>query len=818
MSAIDLPMRGESGALAVRSHLWFYLVFFLGGMPALIYQVAWQRVLTLFFGVDIYSTSVTVATFMLGLGVGSLFGGWLADRVQRPALYYAGVEVLMAGCGAASLPLFAAIGQWFAGGSLANVIVVDFLLLLLPTTLMGMTLPLMCRVIISRDNTIGRQFSVLYGVNTLGAALGAVLSAYLLIGLVGLNGAVLLAALLNVSLAAAVGVIVTATAATPGSQPIRALPPQLELGDQDVVRDGLRHRAVLAFSFLSGFIALGYEIVWYRLLGILLHSTVYVFGTILCACLAGIALGAVLARKRIDEGRCIERFAMCQLGIALYTFVLFTALGYFSNLPPLRDLIGASFFTTFHPAPELVAGHVDRFSLYSLLDIGFWSALLVAVPTVLMGFGFTNLMREAARHVEKIGQTVGGLYFMNIVGSTLGSLAVGFVVIHYFGSENALKMLIVAGSAVPILLFITGRRHAASEKPLTLVRATRPLMYASCILTLAALLVFPSKGKIIQAIHFADHDGVEFVSAEDRSGVSVLRRQNHVIAFSQEQAVLGQQRLYIDGSHHGDGSELVSLDQGVELALAAHPAPRRVLSIGLGDGQMAATAVLHPDVEELVVIELNGTLDRMLRHTRQGRTVLESPKLTYVVDDGRRWLLANPQEEFDLIMMFPLHAAHAYSGNLYSREFFGILAAHLQSGGILFFRTVDLYSTAKTVADVFPHVLRFDNSAYMASANPFELREERLSSASETLVRLKADREIILEHTRDAPINRDLTPNSEYYLTYPYASSLQTRVRPPASYAAADTDRFHRLLVPATVATGPKPRHDRHAAPDTSDR
>ena len=153
---------------------------------------------------------------------------------------------------------------------------------------------------------------------------------------------------------------------------------------------------------------------------------------------------------------------------------------------------------------------------------------------------------------------------------------------------------------------------------------------------------------------------------EDRTGVSVLRRQRQVIAFSQEAAVLGQQRLDIDGSHHGDGSDApLAEDWPLQVALSAHPAPRRVLCIGLGDGQMAATAVQWRDVEELIVVELNGTLDRVVSRTGQGKALLTSEKTRYVVDDGRRWLLANPAESFDVIMMFPLHAAHAFSGALY---------------------------------------------------------------------------------------------------------------------------------------------------------
>ena len=126
---------------------------------------------------------------------------------------------------------------------------------------------------------------------------------------------------------------------------------------------------VLVFSFLSGFIALGYEIVWYRVLGLLLHGTVYVFGTILFFYLAGIAAGSFLARKRVEQGGCLQRFASCQLGIAAYRFVLFTMLGRFSGLPALKHC-SVHRFSRRSIRPEFVAGNTDVFSVYSLFDTG----------------------------------------------------------------------------------------------------------------------------------------------------------------------------------------------------------------------------------------------------------------------------------------------------------------------------------------------------------------------------------------------------------------------------------------------------------------
>jgi spermidine synthase len=779
-----------------------FAVFFLGGLPALMYQVTWQRVLTLYFGVDIYSTSVTVATFMFGLGAGSLFGGWLADRTRRAAIWYAVLEMLMSVYGFVSLALFSAVGRWLAGASLATTILADLLLLLVPTTLMGMTFPLMSRIVIADANVIGRRLSWLYGLNTMGAAVGALLSAYVLIGLFGLDGTTRIAASVNLTLAIVVSMLV----ARRPDDDRRETPPRSTISDFPAADSSrarkLGYRTILVFSFLSGLTALGYEIVWYRILGVMLHGTVYVFGTILFVFLAGNAFGSLLAGRQIDGGRCLERFAACQLAISAFTFVFFAVMGHLSWVPPLKQLTAASFFTTFHPAPELIAGVVDRFTLYSLFDIAFWTVAMLGVPTILMGYGFTNLLRAGIGHVESVGRSIGTVYVANIAGATIGSLSIGFLVLHYFGSENVLKLLVFLGAVVPILLWMQTRHRSVTENSAPPAPAMSRAVFAASILIVVTAIAFPGRTQILKAIHFADHRAVSFAVAEDRTGVVALRQQSAVIAFPQESVILGEPRLYIDGSHHGDVSEVSAIDDwGTKVALAAHATPTRVLSIGLGDGQMAATAVLWPDVREVTVVELNSALARMMRDTAPGKTVLTSPKVNYVIDDGRRWLLANPAEKFDVILMFPLHAAHAYSGNLYSLEFLEIAARHLNDDGILFLRTVDLYSTARTVATVFPHVLRLDSSMYIAGRSAFRLNAERLpSTAAATVQRIAADQDEILRYARHARENRDFSPNSEYYITYPFVSVLQTRVRGEI-YAAEDSHKFWKLIVGAQASS-----------------
>lgn len=776
----------------------FYAVFFVAGAPALLYQVTWQRVLSLYFGVDIYSTAVTVAAFMAGLGLGSLVGGTLADRTKHLARLYAVIEGSLGLFGALSLAIFTGVGRHFAGRPLTTVALGSFILLVVPTVLMGMTLPVMSRILIS-DQALGRPVAWLYGLNTLGAAAGALFASYFLIGKVGLQGTVYAASGLNLILAAVVWSLSGSEGAPDGNltrpsaadgrpaSPI-SLPPSLAL--------------VTALSLTSGFVALGYEIVWYRVLTVLLHGTVYVFGTILFVFLTGIAFGSLSARRSIDRPGPMLRFGWAQLGMSWYVFLFFTGLGRFSGLPGLKHLIAASFFTSLHPSPEFAAGQRNIFAWYSLVDTPAWAVAMLGVPTFLMGYGFPQLIRAATQSAAAAGASIGRVYFANIVGSTAGSLFVGFICLEHLGTERTLLILLLLGAAAGVVATWTARKVSV-DKP----RGRLPLEIAAAgALVVVSIVAFPRSGSVIRAIHLADFSGVDFVAREDKTGVVALRNQHRIIAFEQERKVLDVPRLHIDGATHGVGDAPDLTDLTVRVALAHTTRPRRILSIGLGDAVMCSTAIVDPGVSELVVVELNAGLASVLAYTARGRTVIESPKLRSINDDGRRWLLANPSERFDMIMMFPLYAGHAYYGNLFSKEFFQLAAAHLTQSGVLVFRSVDLMSTPRTVIQVFPYVVRIESSGYVASQAPLLFDASRLPVSTQEFSRLiQADRATIAEHTKAAALNLDLRPNSEYYLSYPYAWSLATTGIPPELlYVENSPARFAELIVnPPLPSTNP---------------
>jgi MFS family permease len=238
--------------------------FFFSGLTSLICQVAWQRLLTVNYGVGTVSITLIVSVYMSGLGLGSLVGGWLAERSRRPFALFAGIEGGLGIAGGASVPLILALGRLSAESSPAASFIGLLVFLSVPTLLMGITLPLLATIFTRITRDFIYSVSHLYFVNTLGAACGAVLTSYLLVSLVGLDGCIYLAAAINVILAVAI-LLVRPTERQPAAQgePADAMsegPP------------GLR-RLAYALVFATGFVAIGYEIVWHRVIGVLVKDS-----------------------------------------------------------------------------------------------------------------------------------------------------------------------------------------------------------------------------------------------------------------------------------------------------------------------------------------------------------------------------------------------------------------------------------------------------------------------------------------------------------------------------------------------------------------
>jgi predicted membrane-bound spermidine synthase len=712
---------------ATRRLLLAGLAFVMSGAAGLVYQVAWQRILALHSGVGIYSVAMIVAAFMAGLGAGSHLGGLLSLRLppRRAVVAFALVELGIGAFGALSCWLYYDLlylkASWLYT-SLWRAGLLHFLGLFLPTCLMGMSLPFLVRGMVSEAKGAGRVVGILYGINLLGASLGALLTPWVLVPRYGIRGAVLAAALANVA-AGLVGLGVGSLGADEEAAPQPPLssdPPQ-------------PFTLWVALYALSGLVALSFEILWFRVLDIAVKSTAYTFGTLLSLYLAGMAVGCLAGAPLVQRvRRPLRAFLLCQCALLLYAAL---ALLLLARLPV--ELPGYAWFVEFWRRGGLPLGQRDVDPIL-VRRLYLWLPLaLFGPPTALMGLSFPILQRAVQDDPRTSGRRVGILQTANIVGCVLGSLLVGLVALTWLGTTGTVRLLLVVGLVFASLgIRVYGLKSAFAPA-------------AAALVALAAAQ--PGQHQLWTRLH-----GVKDIPAhvdEDATGVSavVSRGASWIV--------------YVNGKSHS----WVPFG-GVHTALGAmpavlHPKPEDVAIIGLGSGDTAWAASVRPETRNVTVFEICGPQPRLLRRLADTGTqpvlrgFLDDPRVHIKVADGRTGL-GEGGARYDIIEADAQWPVVAYAGNLYSVEFFRHCARHLKAGGLVvtWAPTPRVYASFVTAL---PHVLgNGDRTILVGSNDPLDIGdgawEARLRSP-EMLAYLGAD-----SITRTAQLIRSLRP---YHVT-----------------------------------------------------
>lgn len=677
-------------------------VFFLSGFAALLYQVVWQRVLAIFSGADVYAVTVIVAAFMAGLGVGNLVGGYLADRLTagRQVLLFAAAELAIALFAWVSLPLYYDVLYlrlgWLAASPplLAGVLVLS---LLWPTFFMGLSLPLLARGLTARAAAAPAVIGWLYAVNTLGAAVGAAVTTWIFSSKLGFETTVLVGGAINVLCA------VGALAAYRAQRSSAPAAPRDDAGTgaaggalaDQLTASGLALPSAAWFAIyaLSGFVALGLEIVWFRFLGVMLKSNSFTFGHMLSVFLTGLAVGTALgilhARRSTNPARDFLILQAAIGGYAALSLALLTAsLGWFPPVDWLWRYLGGyaelEIAEAFAFALTLLAGQpldpeVRRAGMLFIRLYLIMPALVIGPPTLLMGLSFPLLQRVVQRDLARLGRRVGFLQTANIAGSMAGTMLTGWLFLPTLGTAGTVRLLLAA-SALFLLLAAARSTHRAAAVGLAVL--------------LAALV--PGQARLWAQLHGAPIDHV--LAAEDGSGVSALvgTTRDEVIVFANG---LGQGHIPFDDTHVALGL----------LPVMLHPAPRDIALVGLGSAGTLFGAAGRDTTTSITCIEIVGAQHVPLRalHRRDQYAGLDflygDSRIRYVVGDGRA-VLRFERRAYDLIEADALRPTSAYSGNLYSREYFELLRAHLKPGGYAV-TWAPTARTSRTFISVFPHVL-----------------------------------------------------------------------------------------------------------------
>ena len=661
-----------------------YVAFFASGVSGLIYQVVWVRVFAQVFGNTIHSASLVVAVFMLGLGLGShLVGAWADRRYARQPnsllRAYGQAEIAIALLAAVlSLaaphlgPFVASVSSytpdlhgWYVPSTptyFARLLIAAVLLLPI-TVLMGGTLTLLVRHLVHHDLSIASsRIAALYAVNTAGAALGCFLTDIVLVPAVGLLRTQLTAAALNVAAGVAA------------------------LGMASATR---RSEAAVALAgsalALTGFAALGMEILWFRHATILLGGFRAVFALLLTVVLGGIAAGGiaggVLSRRPQHPARWLM-FVQAMFAVAAITGIV-TA-----DAQPIEA------------AARLGSGGTSAigevwFNLRPVL-------LLAGIPSMLMGIGFPLANALVQRAEFRVARRAGSLYFANTAGAVFGSIVTGFVLLPWLGIQASAAALSAVSALAMVPLFACTRFSTGVHAAAAVRRANGAFFAGSLI----------AAGSAVAACVLLPPDFVIRRAIGERETRHVLTQQEgltEVVTITEP----GDGRLLLTNGHAM--SSTARLSQRYMRALAHIPLlmmddPASVLVIGFGVGNTTHAATLHPSVRLVEVADLSrNILEHASYFDEANHGALTDARVRVFVNDGRQHLRTRPAATYDLITLEPPPIAYAGVAALYSREFYELARSRLTSRGYVSqwlptyqVPTTTALSMIRAFVDVFP--------------------------------------------------------------------------------------------------------------------
>ena len=702
-----------------------YLLFFLSGISGLIYQVVWVRVFGNVFGNTVYSASVIVAVFMLGLGVGSYFAGRWADRryaaaPSTPLLAYGYFELAIAAMGAAIALVLPHLDRlsalvtsyqvdgngWYVltPGSYAARVAIALTMLTPITLLMGGTLTLLIRHLVRAQVEVeASRIAVLYAVNTAGAAAGCFLTDFTLVPAWGLLKTQLLAVALNGI--AGVGAILLSRVQLAGR--LKPAPPYEKsrtTGRKSRAKDripdpGSRIPAATGVApvaialALSGFAGLGMEILWFRHFSIMLGAFRAVFALLLTVILVGMGAGALAAAVLQRQWRNPGALLMAVQSL----FIAFTLAGMWSADSSVIDRTVSAAIGGFRAAAS--NDQLASPSAVSELWFNLRPMLLeIALPALLMGFSFPLGNALIQRPEGSVGRRAGLLYLANTAGAVAGSIVAGFILLPWFGLQISTSVLMIAAAIglVPIYQVVRLKADPTHES-----RRTFWLPPAIAIASLAGWILLPSDFVRARALPAPEPNERVLNQSE---GI------NEIVSVTE---TTGKGRRLMTNGHAM--SATWPLSQRYMRALAHVPLlmidnPTRALVIGFGVGNTTHAATLHPSIQRVEVADLSrNVLDHASWFAATNNDVLRDPRVTVFLNDGRHHLLMQAPASYDLIALEPPPIGYAGVSSLYSEEFYRLARTRLRPQGFVSqwlpayqVPTATTLSMIRSFVDVFP--------------------------------------------------------------------------------------------------------------------
>jgi len=691
--------------------------FFVSGLTGLTYEILWTRMIVKIIGTSPFAVSIVLTVFMGGLGLGSYLAGRTIDRIKEPLKLVKIYGLLELGIGSygfvvplllpAIKPLYAILYNHLFHHFLAYSLLTFIgcaLVLIVPVTFMGATLPILSRFFVKSLAQVGTSVGKLYGLNTIGAAVGSLLCGFWLIDLMGVWGTLLLAVALNGCIGA-VSILVSSRLprhAEASGEPRVTKQKQAEVHLPETPHSFGRY-ALVIFA-VSGFCAMAYEVIWIRLLGLIVGPTTYSFTIVLVTFITGLALGAMFFGWLGDRTKnTMILLLVTQVAAALFALA-------FSQIAGNSQI----FFE------KLMYQFKDNFAyLYLVKAVVLF--VFMFPPTFCLGATFPLVGKIYTTSLSRTGRSIGSAYAVNSVGAVLGSFCAGFFLIPFVGKENSLKLVIAM--QLLIALFVGLRVFRQAKMP---ILRWSPLVLATCV-GVGLVFHYPhwdrkmlSKGRY----HRFDTpvmESVGWLTALFSNPVKFAKQGEEPIYYGDgiggfttvlKQDILGDITYTLFNSGKADASvpgDMATQTLFAHFPMLFHPHPDRVLIIGLASGVTAGEVLRYP-VKHLDIVDINDRVVAASDYFREwNNNVLSDPRTRLIIQDARAHL-AMTNQTYDVISSEPSNPWMAGLASLFTREFFELAKAHLDDGG-MFVQFTHSYQMnwdtfamiGRTFSDVFPN-------------------------------------------------------------------------------------------------------------------
>ena len=693
-------------------------LFFLSGASGLILQVVWMYRLGLIFGNAAYATAATLAAFFLGLAIGGWFLGNASAQFKRPLVAYGLMEIGIALTALLIIPGIQFYETHYASvvaltdGNQSFLTILKFIfsitLLLLPTVLMGGTFPVLAQFIGKEKRQLANRGTILYAVNTLGASIGALLAGFFLLSKYGVDTTYYFTIVLVASIGFS-AILMDRLFVT--NKETSVVKKDNKVSKTITKLDNINYLELKILAFSSGLLALSIETIWTKMFAQVLQNSIYSFSAILVVFLFSLGIGGILSNKLVKISRhpkyvllILLSLGAIAVGVSPYVFnTLTNGLGYLA------------------PSASWSAYLIAVFKL---------SFLVVFLPTVIFGAIFPFLLKASSVENQSPGKFVGKLVLFNSIGSTIGPLLAGFILLDAIGIWMTIKIIAILYGCLALYIYFTFNIKVIKKWLLLPIIGIIGLVF----ITNPPTVKLQKGDKILKM--WQSSDGVVSIVESDKN--IQMRLDNFY--------VLGDSR-----------SILVEQMQG-HIPLLIHPKPKKALFLGMGTGITAGASLSH-DVERVVVVEL---VSNVIPAAKQYfspwvNNLFKDKRVEIIADDARNFLLGST-ENFDVIVGDLFTPWHAGTGSLYTIEHFNQAKKHLKKGGV-FAQWLPLYQLTpesfeiitKTFASVFPEVTFWRGDFSSTRASIVLIGQEKGSKLNEEI--LKRNIENVIDSSKSESDN-----------------------------------------------------------------